>query len=112
VASVRLLVRDREEHIRVARPVQWAIASEIASAQFPSDVSDVDDEAAAQQVLLISTHRLCASEVDRMWVAPLRGSGDHDDIARKTTTSSARALEPLRHISHCSRHRQQPPTDL
>ena len=93
------MVRDFEKNVGVARPVQWAVAGEVPPPQFSSDVIDADTETSGQQVLSISPYRFLATERQRMWVAPLRGSGNDYDVRRQSTALTTGALKSLGHLS-------------
>src|SRR4051794_1826783 len=90
-------VGNEKEDVSVARLVQRAVAGQVTAAELTLDVIDAHPEAAGQQVLAVTTNRLGSTKLQGMRVAPLRRTGDHDDVRRQPCTFATRSLEPLWH---------------
>ncbi len=81
-----LLIGDREQHVGVAGRIERAVASEVAPPKLPLHIFDADRQTVREEVLVVTTNRLCPPERQGVRVAPLGRSCHHDDARRKPSS--------------------------
>jgi len=85
VGKFSVLVGDLQENVGMARAIGRAVAGQVASTKFTLDVVDRHRETPPQKVLAIPADCLGTTELQRMWIAPLRRSSHDDDAIRQAT---------------------------
>jgi len=86
----------------VARFVQRAVARQVSTSQFLSNLVDRDVETSGKQVDAVAADRLLSSEVERVRIAPLRRPRHDNGARRQAEALPTRSLQTLRHTQSVS----------
>ncbi len=85
-AGLSSVIGDFEQYVGVTRLVERAVAREVGAAELLLDVLNRDHQPTREQIVAVPTNGLCASEFQRMRVAPL-GRARHDYDGRRKARS-------------------------
>ncbi len=86
-AGRRLVVRDREKHVGVARLIERAVAGQVATTELPLGVLACHGQPAREKVFSVPANRLLPAHSQGMRITPLGRSSDYHNPRRQPRSS-------------------------
>jgi hypothetical protein len=94
-----LLIGNREQDVRVAWPVERAVARKIATSKLSFRILERYPEPPREQILTVAAQRFFPTEFKRMRIPPFGRPSDNDNRRGEMGALLTRSLEPAGHTT-------------